>query len=322
MENINVTVYTSPYEQRVIDLILNIQQKEFGIPITLEQQPDLKIIPSFYQKDNGNFWIALHGQKVVGTIALIDIGNEQLALRKMFVDKDYRGKKYQTGQVLLDAAIAWMKERKCKQVFLGTIHLFEAAQKFYLRNGFEEVAKENLPKQFPPMKLDNIFFMKNIDSVSDSSACEIVNYEPIHQPWFEKFNRDWIEKYFWMEPVDIDVLQNPDEHIIQKGGSILMAYYEKEIAGTVALRFVSNGVYEFTKMAVEEKFRGKHIGLALAEEAIRKAKSLKAEKIILYSNTRLVTAITLYKKIGFIEIPVDGTYARSDIKMELKLHGK
>ena len=147
----------------------------------------------------------------------------------------------------------------------------------------------------------------------------ILEYKPEHQPWFEKFNRDWIEKHFWMEPIDIAVLQNPDEHILKKGGSILMASCDKEIAGTVALKYVEPGVYEFTKMAVDEKFRGQHIGLLLSEAAIIKARNLGAHKIILYSNTVLVPAITMYRKLGFKEIPVDAVYERSDIKMELIL---
>lgn len=150
-------------------------------------------------------------------------------------------------------------------------------------------------------------------------ALAIKTYEPAYQPWFEKFNRAWIEKYFWMEPVDFDVLQHPDKNIIEKGGEILMALYNNEVAGTVALKFVEPGVFEFTKMAVDEKLRGKKIGKALALAAIEKAKSLKAEKIILYSNTQLTTAIELYRKLGFQEIPVDGIYKRSDIKMELIL---
>ena len=98
-----------------------------------------------------------------------------------------------------------------------------------------------------------------------------------------------------------------------------MASYENEIAGTVALKFVSPGIYEFTKMAVDEKFQGKKIGKTLAEVAIAQAKALDAGKIILYSNTMLETAITLYRKLGFVEVPVDGPYKRSDIKMELGL---
>jgi len=153
----------------------------------------------------------------------------------------------------------------------------------------------------------------------DVMELTIHEYKPEYQPWFEKFNRDWIEKYFWMEPIDVAVLQHPDEHILKKGGSILMASCDKEMAGTVALKYVEPGVYEFTKMAVDEKFRGQHVGLLLSEAAIIKARKLGAHKIILYSNTVLAPAISLYRKLGFKEVPVDAVYQRSDIKMELIL---
>jgi ribosomal protein S18 acetylase RimI-like enzyme len=148
---------------------------------------------------------------------------------------------------------------------------------------------------------------------------QILDFKPEHQVWFEKFNRDWIEKYFWMEPVDIEVLQKPEIHIINKGGNIFMAMADKEMAGTVALKYVEPGVYEFTKMAVDEKFQGRKIGLSLAEAAIQRARKLGASKIILYSNTVLGPAIKLYEKLGFKEIALDGPYKRSNIKMELNL---
>ena len=151
------------------------------------------------------------------------------------------------------------------------------------------------------------------------SVITMLEYSSFYQPWFERLNRHWIEQYFWMEPIDVAVLQDPESHIIQKGGAILMASVDDEIVGTVALKYVEPGVYEFTKMAVDERFRGQKVGLALAETAIEKARSLGANRIILYSNTKLVPAISLYRKLGFVEIPVDGTYQRSDIKMQLNL---
>lgn len=150
-----------------------------------------------------------------------------------------------------------------------------------------------------------------------STTISVREYESQHQPWFEKFNRAWIERYFWMEPIDFEVLQHPDKHILAHGGAILMAYAGDDVAGTVALKYVSPGIYEFTKMAVDEKYRGLKIGRLLAETAIVKAKSMGANKIILYSHTSLATAIGLYRKLGFVEVPVDGPYKRSDIKMEL-----
>jgi len=148
----------------------------------------------------------------------------------------------------------------------------------------------------------------------------ILNYTPEHQPYFEQFNRNWIEKYFWLEDIDRYVLQNPQEAILDKGGCILMASFEGKIAGTVALKKINDQVYEFTKMAVDDAFRRRGIAEALSYAALEKAKSLGARKVILYSQTGLVPAITLYKKLGFREVPLEkGIYARSDIKMEFDL---
>ncbi|HRG08195.1 MAG TPA: GNAT family N-acetyltransferase [Cyclobacteriaceae bacterium] len=147
----------------------------------------------------------------------------------------------------------------------------------------------------------------------------VLNYQYTHQPHFEALNRQWIEKYFWMEPVDVAVLQHPDQHILAPGGHILMAEYKNEIAGTVALKFVSTGVYEFTKMAVDENYHGLKIGKRLAEAAIEWCRNKNTRQIILYSNTKLVPAISLYRKLGFQEVPLDGPYKRSDIKMQLDL---
>lgn len=146
---------------------------------------------------------------------------------------------------------------------------------------------------------------------------KIIDYRKEDQPWFEKLNREWIEKYFWMEPPDYEILQEPEKHILANGGSIFMAIADGSVAGTVALKRVPGNFCELTKMAVREAFRGKKIGRALAEAAIERAKDSGAEKIILYSNTMLKPALALYRSLGFREVPLDGPYKRSDIKMEL-----
>lgn len=149
---------------------------------------------------------------------------------------------------------------------------------------------------------------------------KILNYRPEHQPYFERLNRQWIEKYFWLEPIDKFVLMEPGKAILQKGGSILMASVNSEIAGTVALKKVDETTFEFTKMAVDEKFRRKGVGKALTKAAIEKAQILGAERLILYSQTSLKPAIHVYRSMGFKEVPLEpGVYSRSDIKMELHL---
>lgn len=152
------------------------------------------------------------------------------------------------------------------------------------------------------------------------NTINIIGYLPEHQPWFEKFNRAWIEEWFTMEPLDEWVLTNPEDAIMKDGGEILMASYNGDIAGTVALRKLHEGVFEFTKMAVGENFRRKGIAEALTYASFEKAKELGATKVILYSNTKNAAAIKLYEKIGFKHLPVENNvYARANVKMEINL---
>ncbi len=152
------------------------------------------------------------------------------------------------------------------------------------------------------------------------NTINIINYRPEHQPYFEKFNRQWIEAWFEMEPVDEWVLTNPGKAILEPGGAILMAEYGGVIAGTVGLRKVDEKVYEFTKMAVDPAFRRNGIAEAISFASFKKAMELGAEKIILYSNTRNEGAIRLYEKIGFRHLPVENdVYKRANVKMEIDM---
>ena len=142
----------------VVDLILPIQQQEFGIPVTIEAQPDLLDIPGYYQRGTGNFWVAVSGGRVVGSIALADIGHFQAALRKMFVHADYRGAAHGVAQGLLDTLLAWARESGVREVFLGTTEAFAAAHRFYEKNGFKRLPREALPPAFPLMAVDTRFY--------------------------------------------------------------------------------------------------------------------------------------------------------------------
>lgn len=155
---IEIQVYRPEHAQGVVEVILPIQQEEFGIPITLEGQPDLKDIAGFYQKGHGNFWVAVDGGKVVGTISLLDIGNAQVALRKMFVAASHRGKEHGTAARLLEGAIAWARAQGVRQIYLGTTDKFLAAHRFYEKNGFRLIEKSTLPPAFPVMVVDTRFY--------------------------------------------------------------------------------------------------------------------------------------------------------------------
>lgn len=151
-----------------------------------------------------------------------------------------------------------------------------------------------------------------------NNEVRLIGYEPGLQQHFERLNLHWIKKYFTVEPVDTEILGQPGKLIIEKGGEILFAVAGEEIAGTVALKPVDEDTAEMTKMAVDEAYQGHKIGWKLAEGILELAKNRGFKKVVLYSNTKLVPALTMYQRLGFREIPVEpGRYKRSTIKMEI-----
>jgi putative acetyltransferase len=159
---IEIIPFESRFTEKIIELILNIQQNEFNVPITIHDQQDLLDIDRYYQKDNGNFWIAIDDNNVVGTIALIDCGQGVGTIRKMFVKKEYRGKEFNIAQRLLDILENAAVEGKINHLYLGTLERLQAAIRFYIRNGYNEIKKSNLPYVFPIMAVDTHFFMKSL----------------------------------------------------------------------------------------------------------------------------------------------------------------
>jgi N-acetylglutamate synthase-like GNAT family acetyltransferase len=160
---IEIETFCERHQPGVVDVILPIQQSEFNIPISLDAQPDLLDIPGFYQQGGGNFWVALDGSEVVGTIALLDIGNAQGALRKMFVKAPFRGPERAVAHRLLRVLLNWCGCNHFQEIFLGTTAQFLAAHRFYEKSGFVEVQPAELPAAFPIMAVDTKFYKHCLD---------------------------------------------------------------------------------------------------------------------------------------------------------------
>lgn len=157
-------------------------------------------------------------------------------------------------------------------------------------------------------------------NMNSMNEIRIVDYRSAHQPYFDAFNRAWIEGMFEMEPVDEWVLTNPEKAILEPGGAILMAEYNGVPAGTVGLRKVDADTYEFTKMAVDINYRRLGIAEALSYASFKKAKELGAKTVILYSNKLNAGAIKLYEKLGFTHVEVEkGVYKRANVKMVIDI---
>ena len=141
-------------------------------------------------------------------------------------------------------------------------------------------------------------------------------------PDFRALNVEWLKTYFEVEPYDELILGNPQREILDNGGSIFMMLKEEKTIGTFAFLKKEDGLYEFSKMAVTPKERGKGYGNSIMQFAIHYAEQHYWKSLILYSNTILENSIHLYSKYGFLEVPIDPgiNYARGNIKMELKLN--
>ena len=162
MQEILIAPFSDVDQQGVLDVILPIQQREFGIPITAADQPDLTDIPEFYRSGTGGFWVARSNGKVVGTVGLKDIGSGQTALRKMFVAAPFRGRELGVAGRLLDVLLAHARAKGVAEVFLGTTDKFLAAHRFYEKKGFRELQKADLPRTFPVMAVDSKFYVLRV----------------------------------------------------------------------------------------------------------------------------------------------------------------
>jgi len=158
MPDVRIDSFAVDDRDAVAALVLDIQQNEFGIAITLADQPDLADVEAHYLRGTGGFWVAHDGAAIVGTIGLLDAGPGAGALRKMFVRRDRRGKELGVARRLLERLLGHARERGLERILLGTRPEMHAAHRFYERAGFLRIAEGDLPPTFPRMRVDSVFY--------------------------------------------------------------------------------------------------------------------------------------------------------------------
>ena len=162
--------------------------------------------------------------------------------------------------------------------------------------------------------------IKTPDELADSRLT-VITYREEFRDAFEQLNRDWIERYFVLEQADRDLFRDPEARIREQGGEIFFVVDGARALGTCAVLRHSSDEYEIAKMAVASFARGRGLGDRLMEAAVRFARERGAGKLAIVSNTVLEPALRLYRKHGFVEVPLgkDSRYQRANIRMELDL---
>lgn len=157
-----ITPFQPSHQEDITRMMTGIQE-EFDTVFRYHSSKTISDIVS----ENDLFWVALHENRVVGTIGLSKIDNHSAFLRHLFVSKDHRGANGVSG-ILLNKALEMAKERNYTFLYLGTMEQFKAAQKFYARNQFVTIPREGLPETMPVSPVDTLFYARYLPNEGNS----------------------------------------------------------------------------------------------------------------------------------------------------------
>jgi N-acetylglutamate synthase-like GNAT family acetyltransferase len=142
-------------DQSEIDKMIDSIATEFKLPISNSNKSNSLLLDKY--------WVALHGNELIGTVGILSIEGEFSILKRMFVKKEYRGKKYNIASLLLNEVFDWCNAQGIDTIYLGTMDQFKAAHKFYEKNGFEKINSNELPSSFVINPIDDVFYKKHIE---------------------------------------------------------------------------------------------------------------------------------------------------------------
>ena len=150
-----------------------------------------------------------------------------------------------------------------------------------------------------------------------ATRVQVVDYSAEYADAFARLNKEWLEKYFSVEPIDHEILEDPQRRIIDTGGAILYCVDGGEAVGTVALKSSAPGVFELTKMAVTQSHQGRGLGRLLLRAAVERFTQMDGTRLYLESHSSLTRALRLYESAGFCHEPPPkpSEYQRADVYM-------
>ena len=148
----------------------------------------------------------------------------------------------------------------------------------------------------------------------------IVPYEPRHRDGFIRLNRAWIERSFRLEENDLELFGHLDERV-SDGALVLIGEEDGEVVATCMASPLGDGVWELEKLTTAENLRGRGIGTAMLRACLDGIRGRGGIRVVLLTNSALEGAIRMYRREGFVDVPVDPSwgYDRADVQMELTL---
>ncbi|MFD1485140.1 GNAT family N-acetyltransferase [Lacticaseibacillus baoqingensis] len=134
----------------LVDLILYCQDTEAKLGITMAEQPDVFMIPDYYQAPGGEFWVAqTDSGKVAGCIGLLKLSPTTAVLKKFFVYPQFRGRPVSLGWQLYQTLVAAAKQKGLSRLVLDTPEAEHRSHRFYERQGFTRCTRADLGVDYP-----------------------------------------------------------------------------------------------------------------------------------------------------------------------------
>ena len=151
---------------------------------------------------------------------------------------------------------------------------------------------------------------------------------------FVALNLEWLQDLFEVEQHDLEVLQGCKEHVIDKGGHIILGLVGEKVVATLCFMSTKeDGVFELGKMCVAKELRGEGLGRKILEHSVQFGREQGWRRLVIYSCKCLHAALHLYTSAGFLQVthpPPPGPraqvqleagcpYRRADIKLQLEM---
>ncbi len=162
---------------------------------------------------------------------------------------------------------------------------------------------------------------REIRNARIAEGIRIVPYEERYMKDFIRLSIQWITTYWTLEPCDEALFADPYGMFVATGGEIFSAVDSAtgNVAGFCALvRHSENGAirWELARLAVDPAYRCLGVGGKLVDAVIELARKKGASQLHLDTSRRLESAVRLYRRKGFVEIPCGAAhYQRTDMQM-------
>ncbi len=134
-KSVEIIEYDAKYDKNFADLNYEWIANFFSV-----EDHDREQLDNPYQyiiEPGGQIFFALVGEDVVGTVALIQMNDEEFELAKMVVSPSFKG--YKIGEKLLEASIEYSKQLSRKRIILETNTRQFPAINMYRKWGFYDI---------------------------------------------------------------------------------------------------------------------------------------------------------------------------------------